>query len=71
MNKSDNEQYWKKRALDKMQSVLNQLHVDFKTVNDNLSHVNCSTEKAKKIQEKIYTDIVELIKEIANAEVKE
>lgn len=70
MNKTDNEQYWKKRALDKMSSVLNQLHVDFKTVNDNLEHINCDTKKAKELQEKIYEGFVALLKEIPDAKEK-
>lgn len=71
MNKQDNEQYWKKRALDKMSSVLNQLHVDFKTVNDNLEHVGCSTKKVKEKEEKVYLAFADLLREIPEAEVKE
>ena len=70
MNEYDNEQYWKKRALDKMSSVLNQLHTDFKTVNDNLEHINADTKKVKELEEKIYKGFIDLIKEIPNAEVK-
>jgi methyl-accepting chemotaxis protein len=55
--------YWKKRIFDKILSMSTQLTADFKSIDDNVDHINLDTREIRKA----YTDINKGLANLAKA----
>ncbi len=62
--------YWKKRVMDRVNSLMGQMDIDFQDIWDNINHVNLDSEKMRTAAQKIEDGFKEFIVALQDAKVR-